>query len=387
MFEITGRSVFTGKPVRIVMEGKSIFRAEDAPEAAALPYLSPGFLDMQINGFNGNDYSLENLEAEHIEAMVLQFGRSGISRHLSTFITMPQDRLIRNLAVTAKAMEEIPLVKSGIAGFHLEGPFLSPEDGPRGAHNKKYILLPDFALFQKWQEAARGHIRLITLAPELSGALDFIKKVTKTGVRVSIGHSAASPDNIRAAVEAGASCSTHLGNGSHQFLPRHKNYIWEQLASDSLMASIISDGFHLPASLVKVIARAKQLERLILVSDAVILGGYKPGLHHWNDLDVEIYEDGHMCLSGTSALAGAGHLLEWDIARFMEFTGASLKETIILCTEHPARFLGLDEDDYAAFKPGSRADLTLFSYTPGDRALQIHQTFASGCVVYTDALS
>jgi N-acetylglucosamine-6-phosphate deacetylase len=379
MREFAGRSIFTNKPVKVIVEGEIIIRIEEATESDSLPFIGPGFFDMQVNGFNGMDYSLENLEADQIETLILRLAQSGTVLHVPTFVTMPQERLLRNLALTAETMEKRPVVKAGIPAFHLEGPFISPEDGPRGAHDKKYTAEPDLGLFDKWQEAAGGRIKLVTLAPELPGALDFIRALTARGIRTAIGHTAASPECIHAAAAAGASCSTHLGNGSHAALPRLKNYIWEQMACDSLMAGIISDGFHLPPSVVKVMDRAKQRDRLILVSDAALLGGFKPGFYKWGNLDVEVFADGHLGMAGTNALAGAAHLLDWDIAHFIEFTGASLKETIELCTVHPARFLGFSAP---ALNPGSRADLTLFSYASGDGRLTIRQTITAGRVVF-----
>jgi N-acetylglucosamine-6-phosphate deacetylase len=381
MLTVAGRSIFTSKPIVVTVEGEKVRSVNEAPESGSLPFIAPGFLDMQVNGFNGVDYSLENPEADQIETLILRLARSGTALHVATFVTMPPERLLRNLAIVAEAMEKRSLVKAAIPAFHLEGPFISPEDGPRGAHDKRYTMPPDLTLFEEWQKAARGHIKLVTLAPELPGSMDFIRALVGMGVRVAIGHSAASPECIREAAAAGASCSTHLGNGSHSMIPRLKNYIWEQMACDSLMAGMICDGFHLPPSVVKVIDRAKGRERLILVSDAALLGGYKPGLYKWGNLDVEVFTDGHLGIAGSNALAGAAHLLDWDIVRFMEFTGASLKETIGLCTAHPARFLGL-KDEYAALASGCRADLTVFSYSPGDRALHIRQTLIAGHVVF-----
>jgi N-acetylglucosamine-6-phosphate deacetylase len=382
MPELTGRSVLTGKPLSVTVEDGKIARTEDLadipggkePAGKALPWISPGFLDIQVNGFNGIDYSLEDLEADQIESLILRLGESGTTRHVPTFVTMPNERLLRNLSLAAETMEKRPLVKAAIPGFHLEGPFISPEDGPRGAHNKKYTCPPDFSLFEEWQKAARGLIKYITLAPELPGAIDFIREAVKSGVKVAIGHTAASAEDIRAAAEAGASGSTHLGNGSHALIPRLRNYIWEQMADDSLWAGIICDGFHLPPAVVKVISRAKQPKRLFLVSDAALLGGYKPGLYKWGDLDVEVFADGHLGLPGTSALAGAAHLLDWDIAHYMEFTGASLKEAIALCTVQPASFLGLDTAEYTCLVPGNPANLTLFDFAPGDKRLNIRRT-------------
>ena len=386
MTQIKGISVFSGKPVKITIEGTKISGVTDlSPNKASaeeLPYISPGFLDLQVNGFNGIDYSLDNLTAEQIEALIIRLAQSGTTKHAPTFVTMPNDRLLRNLSLAAEAMEKQPLIKAGIAGFHLEGPFISSEDGPRGAHDKKYTRLPDFSLFEEWQKAARGNIKIITLAPELAGAAEFIKAAIKAGIKVSIGHTAASPEQILEAVETGAVCSTHLGNGSHAQVPRLKNYIWEQMAADSLWAGIICDGFHLPRPVVKVISRAKGIERLFLVSDAALLGGYKSGLYKWGDLDVEVFPDGHLGLAGTNALAGTAHLLDWDIARYMEFTGASLKDAIDLCTIQPARFLGLDTAEYAAITAGNSANLTLFLFESEDNKLRIKQTICNGQTVF-----
>ena len=384
MIELKGISVFSGLPVLIKIEGTKISDVRELAESgdANLPFISPGFLDVQVNGFNGIDYSLNDLRADQIEVLVLRLAQSGTTKHTPTFVTMPNERLLRNLKLLVDTMEKNETVNAGIAGFHIEGPFISSEDGPRGAHDKKHTRSPDFSLFEEWQRAAKGNIKYITLAPELPGSLEFIKAAAKTGVKVSIGHTAASPEQIREAIIAGASCSTHLGNGSHAQLPRLKNYIWEQMAADSLWASIICDSFHLPQPVVKVISRAKGLQRLFLVSDAALLGGYKPGLYKWGDIDVEVFADGHLGIPGTGALAGASHMLDWGIARFMEFTGVSLKEAITLCTIQPARFLGLDTGEYSQFISGNSANLCLFSYGPADKQLRIHQTINNGQTVF-----
>ena len=392
MIKLEGISVFSEKPVRLLIEGTKISGIEEIPSRESghgsgsrkLPYISPGFLDIQVNGFNGIDYSLDNLSAEQIENLIVRLAESGTTRHAPTFVTMPNERLLRNLSLVAETMEKQAPVKAGIVGFHLEGPFISGEDGPRGAHDKKFIREPDFSLFEEWQRAARGNIRMITLAPELPGAAEFIMAAVKAGVIVSIGHTAAAPEQIGEAIAAGAVCSTHLGNGSHAMLPRLKNYLWEQMAADSLWAGIICDGFHLPKSVVNVIRRAKGEERLFLVSDAALLGGYKPGLYKWGDLDVEVFADGHLGLAGTSALAGAAHLLDWDIARYMEFTGASLREALALCTFQPARFLGLDTAAYTGIDPGNTANFATFFYEPGDKQLKVRQTICNGQIVFTE---
>jgi len=381
---IEGISAFSGKAIRLDLEDEIISKVTEIKNPGHdLPYLSPGFLDMQVNGYNGSDYSLEDFSAEHVDNIISSLAVSGTSQHVPTFVSGPQDRLIRNLKITAEAIRNSKIVRKAISGIHIEGPFISSEDGPRGAHDKKFVRDPDFTEFESWQEAAEGRISIVTLAPEREGALDFIRKVSATGVTVSIGHTGASPEEICQAVEAGARLSTHLGNGSYIELPRLKNYIWEQLAADELIAGIISDSFHLPGSVVKTFARAKGLDRLVLVSDVALIGGYKPGLYRWGDLDVEVFADGHLGLPGTSILAGAAHLLDWDLAHFMEFTGSGLAETIKLCTLNPARVMGLPEE-YGKLEAGSPANLCLFKYKPGDKRLHVISTFSAGQEIFKE---
>jgi hypothetical protein len=180
--------------------------------------------------------------------------------------------MVQTLRIISAARRHDPQIAAAIPGIHIEGPYISAEDGPRGAHDPAYIRDPDVIEFKQWQEAADGKIALVTIAPERRGALDFIRQVVACGVATAIGHTAADPATIRQAIMAGARLSTHLGNGSHGQIPRLNNYLWEQLAADELMASIIADGFHLPASVLKVISPRKGLDKLILVSDVALLG-------------------------------------------------------------------------------------------------------------------
>ncbi len=363
-----------------------------------LPYISRGFLDMQVNGYKGSDYSLDDLDRRHIESIIRSLAASGTTQHVPTIVTSPRDRIVRNLKTITEARRESSLIAAAIVGIHIEGPYISGEDGPRGAHDPNYVRDPDFGEFIEWQDAADGLIRIVTLAPERKGAMDFIEKVVKAGVIAAIGHTAASPETIREAVSAGCTLSTHLGNGSHASVPRLKNYIWEQMAADGLKAGIISDGFHLPAAVVKVLVRAKGMDRLILVSDVAYLGGCPAGLYKWGNLDVEVFADGHIGLPGTTFLAGAAHLLDWDIPAFMRFAGATLGEAIRLCTVNPAILLSRDTPATApsaassvapAFAAaadatpgrlavGSPADIVLFRQGKDEKRLTILKTLIHG---------
>ena len=248
-----GIEVYTNERIRVHTSDDRIEAVERLASRgkpdAGIPdpsYLCPGFIDLQINGFAGIDYSSKGLGRPEIENVIRALGSSGTVRHLATVITGSRDRITESCASIARARRESPLARTAIAGIHIEGPYISPLDGPRGAHDKKHVRNPDYEEFREWQEAADGAIRIVTLAPETEGAIDFIAKITADGVIASIGHTAAPPEAIRAAVAAGARLSTHLGNGSAALIPRLKNYIWNQLAEDQLSASIIADGFHLP---------------------------------------------------------------------------------------------------------------------------------------------
>ena len=287
---------------------------------------------------------------------------------MATIITSPADRILRNLATLAAALRRSDDLDAAIPCIHIEGPFISAEDGPRGAHDAAYVRDPDTGELAEWHAAAEGRLRLVTLAPERKGVVAFIERARELGVAVAIGHTAADGAAIRRAVEAGARISTHLGNGSHPALPRLRNYLWEQLAADDLVAGLIPDGFHLPAPVMRVFARAKGLERIFLVSDAGSCAGLPPGRYRWDRIEVEVHPDGHLALAGTSLLAGAGHLLDWGLPHFADAAGISLADAVRLATASPARVFGL-ADPKDSLAPGRPADLVLFRRRPGGERL------------------
>jgi N-acetylglucosamine-6-phosphate deacetylase len=368
----------SGLPLEVATEEDRILSIKHMDVAGkALPYISRGFIDLQVNGYRGRDYSAANLDSTAILGIVEDLAASGTTQHVATLVTNSQGRLVKNLRAIAEARRTSPLAASAIVGCHVEGPFIASEDGPRGAHDLRYVRDPDFQEFLEWQEASDGLVRIVTVAPEREGALDFIERIVEAGVVAAIGHTGATPERIRDAISAGARLSTHLGNGSHASIPRLVNYIWEQLAADELTAGIISDGFHLPPSVVKTFARAKGLERLVLVSDVIPPAGYGRGRHKWGDLDVEIFEDGHIGVFGTPFLAGAAELLDWDIPAFMRYTGCGLAEAVRLCTVNAARTIMADASA-GTLMTGSAVNLVLFNYTAGESRLGIVKTVING---------
>jgi N-acetylglucosamine-6-phosphate deacetylase len=227
-----------------------------------------------------------------------------------------------------------------IAGIHMEGPYLSPDEGARGAHPREHVALPDVDDFKRRQDAAGGRIVLVTLAPEVPGALPLIEHLAASGVRAAIGHTAATGQQIGDAVSAGATLATHLGNGCAQLLPRHPNAIWELLAADGVLASLIVDGHHLPPATVKAMVRAKRPERTILVTDAVAAAGCAPGRYAIGGVECCLGDNGRVSLPGTPYLAGSSLTLDRAIANTVRFTGLSIDEVIPMASTIPARYLG-----------------------------------------------
>jgi N-acetylglucosamine-6-phosphate deacetylase len=295
----------------------------------------PGFVDLQTNGYMGVDFNDPTLNPEQIHEGIKAIAATGITRFLPTLVTSSRS----DFQACAKAFLQVQ--DPALLGFHMEGPYISPLDGARGAHSKEFVREPTIDDFKQCQDTAGGKIRLVTLAPEVNGAIPLIEYLVKHAIRVAIGHTAASPEQIRAAVEAGASLSTHLGNGCAQLLPRHPNFIWEQLAEDRLMASFIVDGHHLPAATVKAMLRAKTTAHTILVTDATAAAGRPPGIYQWGNIRAELSPSGRVSLVGTPYLAGSALRMDDAVGNTVRFTGLPLEEVIPMATTHPAAYLGI----------------------------------------------
>ncbi len=272
------RNIFTDRFESLELPGDAhafLSQAGFKPEEI---YMAPGLFDLQINGYRNLDFNEQGLSVPEIEAVVIELLKDGVTGFFPTLITNDPHVLETNLEILNKALAENPLISACVPGFHLEGPFISPEPGFSGAHNRKWIRKPDWSLFERWQKIAGNHIKLITLSPEYEGSPAFIEKCHKNGVKVAIGHSSAGRDQIRQAIAAGASLSTHLGNAIPAHIHRHENSLFEQLAEEELYASIITDGYHLPESLIKIILRSKP-GKVFLISDSTRFTGLKAGVY------------------------------------------------------------------------------------------------------------
>ncbi len=383
MLTLHARSYENGEPLRIkiaVRRIRSVEPAWPAESVADWPFVSPSLFDLQINGHGGVWFSNDALTREDVLKALEPHYRYGVTRLCPTLITNSFEGLAAGFAAIRAACELESWAERMVCGCHLEGPYISSEDGPRGAHPREHVRAADWDEFQKLQEISGNRIKLVTLAPEVDGAIEFIRRAVDSGIVISIGHTAAAPEQIRAAVDAGAKLSTHLGNGAHAMIHRHRNYIFEQLADPRLTASLIVDGHHLPASLVRTFLKVKSPQRTILTCDAAGWAGCPPGIYESKLGRSEILEDGKLVVAGQrELLAGSAQETDTCVANVIEFAGVSLKDAVDMASKNPAKLLGCE---VVRLRRGSLADLMVFRIPPEGKRLTIEATIASGELMY-----
>jgi N-acetylglucosamine-6-phosphate deacetylase len=337
---LTVQDVASGKILKV--EGERLVSLGATTNQEPVAFVSPGWIDLQVNGFAGYDMNSSKIQPEDVLGLVLELRAEGVTHLLPTVITNSAEHIEHCLETIARAHRIYPDVQRAVPAIHLEGPYISAQDGARGAHALVHIRPPDLHEFTRFQAAANNLIRLVTLAPEVPGALPFIRRLSGLGIRVAIGHSLASTNDIDAAVVAGARLSTHLGNGLPAMLPRHANPVWDQLANDSLYASMIFDGHHLPSNVMRVFLRAKGISRCVLVSDSVALARLTPGVYQSEvGGDVELKADGHVNVAGTEYLAGSASSLRDCLEVTLSTTSCSLRQAVRMVTNNPRRLMGL----------------------------------------------
>lgn len=328
--------------------------------------LSPGLIELQLNGFAGIDVNQTDGPLELAE-LVARLAGQGVTTFYPTIVSAGREHTDALIARVVAAREQDPSVRAAVPGLHLEGPYLSELDGFRGAHPAEVLRDPDIEEFEHWQATATGLIAIMTLAPERPGAPAFTRHLADQGVVVSVGHSAATAEQVHAFSAAGGRLSTHLGNGIPALVDRHHNPVWPQLADDALTAGLIADGHHLPADAFTALVRSKGIEKCVLTSDAAALAGCPPGDYRTPvGGDVTVAADGSLRLSGTPYLAGSGAGL-LDCVRWAGRT-IGTSAALTMATTNPARLLGLT--DRGRLQVGARADLVQFapdaSGGPGD---------------------
>jgi len=319
-------------------------------ESAPFVVESEGFCDLQVNGFAGVDFNQPGLSDEQLARATAALRATGVTRYLATLITSS----FEDFSHCARALSG--RTDRALLGIHMEGPYISTGDA-RGAHSIEHIISASIDDFERRQEAAEGRIALVTLAPEVPGALRLIEHLVASGIRVAIGHTNASPEEVRDAVKAGATLSTHLGNGCVKLLPRHPNHLWEQLASDGLFASFIADGHHLSAATLKCMVRAKSPSRTILVTDATSAAASPAGLYTLGRLKIEGTSTGYVSSPGGGRLAGSALTLHRAVGIAVRDTGLPFEDVLPMVSTRPAAFLGVQPAGHvsAEWNPHSKS--------------------------------
>ena len=309
-------------------------------------YTGPGLVDIQVNGYAGIDFngSETAFTSESFHHMRTKLHQRGVMVALPTLITASQERLESNCRAYASIIENDNELTQTFPKLHIEGPFISRVTGPRGAHPLEHAIDPVDApdLMARLQEASGGRLGIVTFAPELPGATDLITWCNENNIISAAGHTNASSTEIRNGVNAGLKMSTHLGNGSHQELPRMDNYIQAQLAEDNLMASFIPDGHHVPFFTLKNFIRAKGIQRSILVSDAINAADMGPGRYALGDFEVEVSDTLRCTKVGHAGLAGAATPLDYGVINTALHTDATFDEAWAMASIQPTKLLGLD---------------------------------------------
>lgn len=340
-------------------------------------YIGPGLIDTQVNGYHGVSFSEKDLSVEKIERVARALWQEGVTTFFPTLITSDPEIILRNLEILTKAVEKSVLAHS-MPGYFLEGPYISPIDGFRGAHDLEWVRKPDWHEFLGFIKSANDRIIQVGLAPELEGSQDFIRNCALRGINVALAHHNGTPDQIDEAVRNGARVSTHLGNGCANLIPRHNNPIWPQLANERITPSIIADGHHLTAEELKVFYNVKGPDHLFLVSDATKLAGMPPGTYEWDGKKVVMTEDGMLQLTEQQVLAGASFPIRTGVMNMVKLVDIPLEKAYNLATIVPAKIYQLE--DRGELVTGRSADLILFKVENGQ--MIILKTIVRGEVVF-----
>ncbi len=304
--------------------------------------MAPIWIDLQVNGYNGIDFGFADLTEAQVIDTVRALADKGTAGFCPTIITGDPEITERNLRIIASVRRTNTECQERIIGIHLEGPFISREPGAVGAHPIEWVRDPDIDLFDRFQAAAEGAVRLVTIAAEAKGAADFCRALRARNVTVSLGHQMSqTPDEIAPLAEAGAYAFTHLGNGIPNMIPRHNNIIWTALAEDRMTVMFIPDGHHLPKHLLKIYTRAVPIERLVAVTDCSYPGGLPPGKYNVFGNDVVLEESGLLHIPERKCLAGSTATMQqaMEVLQSPE-VGFSYEECLIVGRDNPLKLIG-----------------------------------------------
>jgi N-acetylglucosamine-6-phosphate deacetylase len=323
--------------------------------------IAPGFFDIHIHG--GVNCDVMRGTSDEMKKFEVFLARHGVTSYFPTTVTASQDATLSALARLADRIESAEKNSAGGAtplGIHLEGPFLS--NSKRGVHPPVDLVQPSVAAFDKLWQAARGHVRMITIAPELNGAEDVISAVSKRGVCVSIGHSDATLEQARRGVKAGARHATHTFNAMRPLDHRAPGILGEVLTNNQLRADVIADGIHVDPTVIDLLFRAKGIENLVLITDAISATGMPDGRYMLGTLEVEL-KDGRCLRDGN--LAGSALTMDSAVRNVMKFAGLDLQQAARAASMNPAKAVGIKK---GTIEPGADADFVVLTATGDVRA-------------------
>jgi N-acetylglucosamine-6-phosphate deacetylase len=336
-------------------------------------YLLPGFIDIHTHGGKGVDFN--HADADGVRAVARFFASRGVTSFLPTILTDSPETMLRQLARVTEpsVLADCP----EILGIHLEGPFLC--EHYKGAQPAEYLRACDSALFARFQNAARGMIRLLTLAPEVEGAVELTRELVSQNVRVSLGHSAASYEQAMAAIEAGATCTTHIMNAM-KLQHMHDPAILTAVLETDVYAEMICDGFHLHPPIVRFLIKAKGRDRMIAVTDSIMAAGLPDG-HYTLGVNEVIVEGGDAKVIGTGMRAGSTLTMDRALRNIGEYTRLPLGQAARFLSENPAKMLGIF-DRTGSLETGKLADIVALDNAV-EGSLHVAMTIARGKISYT----
>ncbi|HHI79330.1 MAG TPA: N-acetylglucosamine-6-phosphate deacetylase [Planctomycetes bacterium] len=375
MKELRARTLATPERIlcgaRIQWEEDRIQTLEPVePEEGQEELVLPGMIDLQVNGFAGID--LMGANEEEFREMARALLRRGVVGFLPTFISAPIPKLCERLETLGSALSHWPREAARVLGFHVEGPFLNPLR--RGTHPREHLARPDRGALREILAAGKGRVRLLTLAPELPGALDLVTLAREQGVLVSMGHSAASFDEARRGADAGIQLATHLGNAMPELRQRSPGIVGFCLSDPRITATLIPDGIHLAPGFLRLVLAAKGSGGIILVTDAMAGAGMGDGTFKLGSIKVSVSRGA--CRNEEGALAGSALEMDRGLDLFARETGAGPSALAQVSAGNAMRLLGMEKK---ALEPGSLADLCLWK-NQGEK-LRLGGLVKEGCRV------
>lgn len=340
---VFGRHYITGEWVEIRCENENITAITPCSSAKAADerWLAPALVDLQVNGFGGIDFQQDNLTTDDLLTTSRALRSAGCTRWLLTLITDEWPALLSRLRHLKRLRDASPELRQAIAGWHVEGPFLSAEPGFCGAHDPAKMRDPSPDNIRELRDAIANDPLLLTLAPERKGALETIDAATKLGVKISLGHTNAPTEILAQAIARGATGFTHLGNACPRELDRHDNILWRVLDQPDLMVSLIPDGIHVSPALFRLIHRVKSPDAIYYTTDAMSAAGMPSGRYRLGRLELEVGTDQIVRQPGRTNFAGSALRPVDGVCRAAEMLGTSWRETWRAFSETPAKFMGM----------------------------------------------